>query len=293
MKTLNRCLFAALTDEDRSLPLYATGAGGWVHQEAVDRPQGYPDYQWIQCLAGEGRLTVRGTTATVSTGQGMLLFPDEPHRYEPVREPWTVRWVTFKGPLAAAFTAQLGFSRTAVLSVSSPEQTLSRVDAVVELIESGRPDAAPAASAAVYGLLVDLRSLAAHPHREPRSKRDWQNALAPALDYAERHFAEPVTLADLAARIGRSAQYTCLLFRRATGMRPIEYVTGIRMRRAKEWLLDCPDMPVAEVARRVGYEHPGYFIRVFRKREGMTPGAFRRLHRSSTGPAETSPQDPP
>lgn len=53
-----------------------------------------------------------------------------------------------------------------------------------------------------------------------------------------------------------------------------EYLLGIRLSRAKE-LLARTDVPVAGMARRVGYEDPAYFSRLFSRRVGMAPVRFR------------------
>ena len=54
-----------------------------------------------------------------------------------------------------------------------------------------------------------------------------------------------------------------------------EYLTRLRLTRAKE-LLRATDLPVSEVAYRVGMENTSYFISVFRSREGATPQQYRR-----------------
>ena len=56
---------------------------------------------------------------------------------------------------------------------------------------------------------------------------------------------------------------------------PGEYLTRLRLTRAKE-LLRATDLPVSEVAYRVGMENTSYFISVFRAREGATPQQYRR-----------------
>ena len=53
----------------------------------------------------------------------------------------------------------------------------------------------------------------------------------------------------------------------------IDYVTQHRMTKAKELLRES-DMKINEIAESVGYQ-PSYFIRIFKKTEGMTPGQYR------------------
>ncbi len=62
--------------------------------------------------------------------------------------------------------------------------------------------------------------------------------------------------------------------RRVAGCSPKDYLLGIRLGRAKE-LLAVTELPVAAVARRVGYDDPAYFSRLFTRRVGMAPIRFR------------------
>ena len=62
--------------------------------------------------------------------------------------------------------------------------------------------------------------------------------------------------------------------RRGAGCGPKDYLLGIRLNRAKD-LLAATELPVAAVARRVGYDDPAYFSRLFARRVGMAPVRFR------------------
>lgn len=62
--------------------------------------------------------------------------------------------------------------------------------------------------------------------------------------------------------------------RRGAGCSPKDYLLRIRLDRAKE-LLATTDLPVAAVARRVGYDDPAYFSRLFTRRVGVAPVHFR------------------
>jgi transcriptional regulator GlxA family with amidase domain len=64
------------------------------------------------------------------------------------------------------------------------------------------------------------------------------------------------------------------LVRTGAQQRPRDYLLTIRLNRAKD-LLAATDLPVASVARRVGYEDPAYFTRLFTRRAGLPPREFR------------------
>jgi AraC family transcriptional regulator of arabinose operon len=278
---MDRNIFPVLTEVDLKLPFYVTSTGGWNNQELISREAGYPDYQWIQCIRGQGVLQSQGHTYTVSQGQGMLLFPDQPHLYRPVSEPWEVSWIAFNGGHVGDALGSLGFSRTQVLYISNPDLTLAKLREAMNILNSKNPMRGLEVSALVYEFILDLYKYTSNS--EIRSKQQHFDQLSPILSYIEDHYTQALSLQNLADQIRVSPQYTCLLFQQTLGVRPFEYITRFRMRKAKELLLREIHMEINQIAAKVGYDHPSYFIKIFKKHEGVTPTIFRKIHRVPTG----------
>ncbi|TDF92208.1 AraC family transcriptional regulator [Paenibacillus piri] len=270
-------IFGVITEMEQKFPIYVTSVGSWHNQEPMMREHGFPDFQWIQTLHGTGRLETGGKSYTVSQGQGMLLFPHEKHQYAPVREPWTLKWVTFNGAHMADMLASLHFHRSSVLNLTHPDITLSKMVSILSLLQMQNPLRGVECSALVYQLLLDLYLYTSRS--EVRSKQQQAEQLAPAFHYIEENYNQPVSLQQLADRLGVTPQHTCLLFQQTLGIRPFAYITRYRLRKAKELLLQMMDMEVRDVARHVGYEDSSYFIKLFKQQEGVTPNHFRKIHR--------------
>lgn len=83
------------------------------------------------------------------------------------------------------------------------------------------------------------------------------------------------TIESLAGKIGMSRAAFARRFRDLVGQPMFEYLTTLRMQRARELLRETR-LPVYEVASRVGYESELAFTRTFRKHAGMTPARYRR-----------------
>ena len=64
------------------------------------------------------------------------------------------------------------------------------------------------------------------------------------------------------------------VFKKATGRSPRQYLIDLRMRAAMN-LLKTTDMPVQEVARQSGFDDPFYFSRIFSRRTGVSPAAYK------------------
>ncbi len=98
--------------------------------------------------------------------------------------------------------------------------------------------------------------------------------LAGVIDYIHEQYAAPLTLETAASRVPISPNYLSHLFRDELGMTFLEYVTRVRLEKAKE-LLRTTDLLIRDIASRVGYEDAGYFTRVFRKSVGVSPNHYR------------------
>ncbi len=64
-------------------------------------------------------------------------------------------------------------------------------------------------------------------------------------------------------------------FRLAMGMPPMQYITSVRLNRAR-MLLESTDYPIQEIGAMVGYDNPLYFSRIFKKQMGEPPSRYRK-----------------
>ena len=100
-------------------------------------------------------------------------------------------------------------------------------------------------------------------------------AVETLVEYLYRHYAHPLTLKDLAAAYYLNEKYVGRLFKSQTGKSFHEFLNDIRMEHAQRLLRDS-SKSVTEIAFDCGFESIGYFCRLFKKREGISPIAFRK-----------------
>ncbi|MCC3379096.1 response regulator [Paenibacillus farraposensis] len=93
--------------------------------------------------------------------------------------------------------------------------------------------------------------------------------------YMDRHFAEPITLEQLAKSFFVSKEYMSKVFKQEYGQNVTDYIVQRRMEQAREWLAD-KQISIKAVAEMTGYEDVSYFYRVFKKHFGMAPGEMRK-----------------
>lgn len=96
-----------------------------------------------------------------------------------------------------------------------------------------------------------------------------------AKEYIEKNYnSDTISLTDVADAINLSPTYFSAIFKKQTGTNFIDYLTEIRLEKAKE-LLCCTSMQISQIAFEVGFRDYRYFSQIFKKRTGMTPREFK------------------
>lgn len=104
-----------------------------------------------------------------------------------------------------------------------------------------------------------------------------------AVDYIDTNYAnDRMSLQDLCRHVLMSTSYFSLVFKQHTGETFIEYLTGVRIKKAKE-LLNSTTMKFYEIAEKVGYRDPNYFSILFKKHTGITPKDYREKQVKESG----------
>lgn len=122
-------------------------------------------------------------------------------------------------------------------------------------------------------LLVDVARLATDVAGDLR--RSDEPLLAEVFDVIERRYAESLSLREVADSVGVTPGHLTTVVRRRTGRTVVDWITERRMVPARRLLTET-DLPISEIARQCGIPDAGYFARVFRRTNGMTPREWRR-----------------
>ncbi|MCJ8012944.1 AraC family transcriptional regulator [Paenibacillus sp. KQZ6P-2] len=112
--------------------------------------------------------------------------------------------------------------------------------------------------------------------RQIREEREQSttNMLDRALDYIREKFQEEISLEDAAEHVHLNPYYFSKVFKQQTGETFIDYVTRLRIDKAKD-MMKNGELSMKEVCYAVGYKDPNYFSRVFKKVTGVTPSEYR------------------
>ena len=111
--------------------------------------------------------------------------------------------------------------------------------------------------------------------RDTISGRRYSDIIEIAKDQIRKtYMSDEISLNTIAAEVGMSPSYFSSIFSKEMGKTFVEYLTEIRMDRAKE-LLMCSSMKTSEIGYEVGYKDPHYFSYIFKKTQNCTPKEFR------------------
>ncbi len=95
-----------------------------------------------------------------------------------------------------------------------------------------------------------------------------------AKKYIEEHQTEDISLGDVAKAVNTSTYYFCKMFRKLAGINFTDYLTRLRIERAKNLLLN-PNLRISEIAFEIGFQSLTHFNRVFKKILGQSPTDYR------------------
>ena len=135
----------------------------------------------------------------------------------------------------------------------------------------------------LYFLLTKLVSLELGQRSKARSldfsrkstRDEIARRLLDARDYLHSSLSQKVTLGEISSNCALSKNHLLRTFKEYFGKTPFQYLTDIRIAKAKDLLINNPDIPVTEVCSQVGFESLSSFSWSFSRRTGMAPSEYR------------------
>ncbi len=267
------------SETGRSLPFFCTEAGTFYARERFVTERSHKDaYLVFYTLGGAGIIEQEGQSVTLGQNQALLMDCRTPQRYvtDPVRHHWYHLWAHVNGAGADAISQAMGLPK--LQPVSLP---LADVKPIFETIFENMKKEGYIESLTT-SLAVDrlLTSIALAP--DSRGSFVEFDAVSVARRYMEEHYAEDLHVDDVAREAAISTSQLIRLFKRQLGTTPHSYLLRYRITQAKELLAETT-LPVATIARQVGFASESNFSYRFGEMCGQSPSAYRagapRLYR--------------
>jgi AraC-like DNA-binding protein len=125
------------------------------------------------------------------------------------------------------------------------------------------------AAGAVVGIAGAMYQVA-----QPEEMAEHLRELLPVTQYVEQHYAEPISMVEMARMAGMSSTHFNRRFQQLLRMTPTQYVRTLRIQVARQ-LLTTTTRNLADIATAVGFTDQSHFTKRFRETTGLTPDAYR------------------
>jgi AraC-like DNA-binding protein len=253
------------------------------------RRENLPSYLIKYTISGEGLLDYDGHSYVVKPGSIFWIDCMKPQYYRtsPRKGEWRVLWVHFYGATCEAyynmFISQNDGSN--VVNLDSDVTVKSTLDTLIGLYRNGDNNLITDIQASGFLTLLMMRCISAAVDQKESS--NLPDSVLDARSYINFHYAERVTLNDLAVHLSMNKFYLQKLFKRYMGISPNEYLIQTRLTHAKQ-TLRTTHRPINQISMDVGINNIGHFINLFKQHEGITPSAYRQ--RWYLGNKDTEPE---
>ena len=251
--------------------------------------------EFTMSLSGETSVTVEGKPYVLRPGELMVTRPWQVHSVgSPVFAPGKVGWlildVGMRHPHQEwAWPAWVVLSKSEVASLTRAlrhnEDALRPVpEALTEVFArlvgiARHPEAGHRGSrvvVAVNALLLELFDLfESRPVRYSPALTDASRSVRLFLEELSSRLVEPWSVRGMAEACGLGVTHFTRHFQLVTGESPARHLLRLRLESAASLLRDAPSVPIAEIARQLGFRHASYFSRVFVERYGFTAAVWR------------------
>ena len=110
---------------------------------------------------------------------------------------------------------------------------------------------------------------------EKRNKQKENSIVNEITEIIRQTYTDNISIALIAEQVHLTPNYVSMIFKKICGMTIMEFVTDLRIQKAKE-LIVTTDLQIQEIAEYVGYNNQYYFSSVFKKKTGVQPKNYRR-----------------
>lgn len=236
-----------------------------------------PNYIIHYILDGKGYYRVGEQRYDLSKGQGFLIEPEVSTFYQAdEEEPWTYLWIGFGGTRAKFFLQDIGLNNKQLIFQGDYGDSLKRL--VLNMLK--HTESTSSNQYYLQGMLYEFFAvLAKDTVIEQNSETSKENVyIQEAISYIRNHYAQGLSVADIAAHLNVNRSYLYTLFKNSLDMTPKEFLTRFQISRAKEQLT-LTDFSVEHIARSCGYRDTLVFSKAFKANVGLTPTAYRKMDR--------------
>ena len=269
------------TEDVSFMPYFLHSIGLHELQPPLARPLGHEYDQFFYNSNGSGTLIMNGIGYDLPEGSAFFIPAGVPHEYYPSGDIWDLRWMLPRGDGLPAMYRKLGLENGGVYKLADYRPLDIIINKMHNEIIADNHNGNLFASAYVVEFIMEFARQTGNISTEHNSVADYSDKdtylkyTDILRDYIKYHFMHNITLNELCHLIDVTPQHLCRIFKQCTGMRPVEYITHIRLDYAKNLLANTKHS-ISDISVWCGFENQNYFWRIFKKNVNMTPGEYRK-----------------
>ncbi len=232
------------------------------------------EFQLIYITKGSGVFSTEGKQYEISPGIAFFLFPGVRHAYHPHRKTgWEEFWIGFHGAYANALWQQ---------EILSPEEPLFHVgyhESIIHMFDQNfrsMHQQFPGYTIQISGGIVALITNIIGLSKQQQYQSEEVGLVDQVKSILEGRIFDSITIEELTEATGTGKSKLIALFSDYTGLSPYQYFLHMKINKAKQWL--DMGLSVKEIAYRLSFQDPCYFSRIFTKKTGVSPTAWRVHH---------------
>ena len=275
---------------DASRPVRFLSAGNLTNEDKfLHARRTIQSYELISVTKGTLHIQSEQRSHHLGPGQFLLLFPEECHfGTEASQGELSFYWTHFQfasedsavyeEPQAAALFLDESHPRY-ILPETGALSANSRVNVLfVQLLDLAKRLGNLSSTQCSYAqstLLLELTNECFFRHHLMQQGEKVPLGIADLMEWLQLNFDTPLSVAGIAEKFGYHPSYLTSVFKRYSGCTITEYLNRQRIRVAKNLLTSTPKLTLAEIGAQVGIGDEKYFMRLFKRYEGVTATAYR------------------
>ncbi|MDB5001068.1 MAG: transcriptional regulator, AraC family [Mucilaginibacter sp.] len=240
-----------------------------------ERRKGCDDNILIYCLKGKGYYLIDKKKFEVMPNQFFMLPATDAYmRYwADDEDPWTIYWVHFTGDDIKKFNSSLNINiLKGPIQIPFNNKALDIWLNIYQNLEMGYSiENLCNATFCLYNFIATFLFPDKHIVSEHTENED---IITATIIHMKNNIEKKMTINEMAGKQKLSSSHFSNLFRKATGMPPMDYFIHLKMQKACQFLY-ANEAKIKTIAMDLGYEDPYYFSRVFKKYMGMSPEQYK------------------
>lgn len=254
-----------------SEPISLCSCGYGYCNNSSKRPHIREEYIIHSTESGTGYFEVDNKVYTLKKGDAFVIYPGQKIKYYSDDDSsWLYAWIAFSGTYAEGYLDQAGFSSQNPIIRNVGGEPSEITKRCLQYAEA-QSCSTLRLSAFVLEFLAKIQEAIPHQAQMIPARERY---VAAAISYMKLYYKDFINISSVADYLGLNRSYFYKIFKASTGISPIDYLSRIRIEKAKQLIASGESIGAA--ASAVGISDIYYFSRLFSKITGISPSEYKK-----------------